>query len=454
VSGGLTLARPYQARYIVRMPDPALPSTSDDPAAKRNFALLTLYQVLMRTGWIFKTESIVMPAVLDTLSGAAWLRGALPLLNRFGQSLPPVFLAGVVRGRPQKKWVCFGSVASMSTMFVGMAAIWLVPGVEHSRQAPWLFLACYGLFFMFLGVNQVGQLTLQGKLLAAARRGRLLSISNGLGAVAAVACAVLLLPLWLRETQGDFERLFLFTAALFACGAVVITQLREPNDTHRAARQKVSSPLTLAWRTLRRNVAFRRAALVGFLYGTSTILFPHYQRMAQDTYGVDLRRIIWWVALQNIGTGLFSVPMGIVHERYGTRLVLRTVMFGICLIPPTALFLSQAGGWAEPFYGVVFLLIGLSPVALRAFSDYTLEVSPQDDHPQYLGTMNLCISAPILASIPAGGLIDRLGFEPVFYTVTLLLVIGWLCTFSLSEPRKRLATVRTAWPSLDSETAA
>jgi MFS family permease len=268
-----------------------------------------------------------------------------------------------------------------------------------------------------------------------------------------VACAVVLLPLWLREEGGDFEHLFFFTAALFAAGGVVMLLLSEPADAPKEEREHRASALGLAWRTLQRNVAFRRAALVGLLYGTSTILFPHYQSLALREH-LDLRRMIWWVAVQNIGTGLFSVPIGMLHERFGTRLVLRIGMFGICLIPPLALLLSQPGVWA-PLYNLVLLLVGLSPVMLRALSDYSLEVSPQEDHPQYLGTMNLCISAPILASVPAGWLMDRVGSPPVFIAITVLLVIGWLCTFALSEPRKRAELpVPTTLPALDSETIA
>ena len=56
----------------------------------RNFVVLALYQVIMRTGWIFKTESIVMPAVLDTITGGGplggFLRGWLPVFNRLGHA--------------------------------------------------------------------------------------------------------------------------------------------------------------------------------------------------------------------------------------------------------------------------------------------------------------------------------------------------------------------------------
>ena len=167
------------------------------------------------------------------------MRGALPLLNRLGQSLPPLLAAGFVRRQPQKKWICCASVALMSAMFVGLATIWAVPDLEKHNAAPLLFLLCYGLFFVFLGINQLAQLTLQGKLLLATRRGRLLSVSNGVGAVTSVACAVLLLPLWLRETSGDFEHLFFFTAALFAAGGIVTLFLVEPHDRRLLVRHRL-----------------------------------------------------------------------------------------------------------------------------------------------------------------------------------------------------------------------
>ena len=70
-----------------------------------NFCVIALYQVVMRTGWIFKTESVIMPAVLDSLGGSGWLRGLLPPLNRFGQSIPPL-PGGPQDQEPAAKKVC------------------------------------------------------------------------------------------------------------------------------------------------------------------------------------------------------------------------------------------------------------------------------------------------------------------------------------------------------------
>lgn len=59
-----------------------------------NLLALSAYSVLLRFAWIFKTESVIIPAFLDSIAGAGWLRGCLPVLNRFGQSMPPIFLRG------------------------------------------------------------------------------------------------------------------------------------------------------------------------------------------------------------------------------------------------------------------------------------------------------------------------------------------------------------------------
>ena len=46
-----------------------------EAAASRNFLLLALHQVVIRVGWIFKTESVIIPAFLDSIAGPGWVRG-------------------------------------------------------------------------------------------------------------------------------------------------------------------------------------------------------------------------------------------------------------------------------------------------------------------------------------------------------------------------------------------
>ena len=41
----------------------------------RNLLALAAFQVLLRIGWIFKTETVIMPDFLDAIAGAGWIRG-------------------------------------------------------------------------------------------------------------------------------------------------------------------------------------------------------------------------------------------------------------------------------------------------------------------------------------------------------------------------------------------
>jgi MFS family permease len=161
------------------------------------------------------------------------------------------------------------------------------------------------------------------------------------------------------------------------------------------------------------------------------MLFPHYQNLGLQGMKLDLANLTWWVVTQNLGTGLFSIPAGPLADRFGNRLVLRIGL----LVLAAAVFLP--GVTAGPMFNVVFFCVGATPVVLRVFQNFALELSRPEDHPRYLSTISLVIAAPIVLSPIAGWLIDTLGYEVVFLTVAAAILAGWCGTFGLAEPRQR-----------------
>ena len=83
---------PYRSPSPVVETAEKLPKTdsADRPHETRNFWLLIIYQVVLATGWISKTESSIMRAASDALDPTGLARGWLQPLNRFGQGIPPV----------------------------------------------------------------------------------------------------------------------------------------------------------------------------------------------------------------------------------------------------------------------------------------------------------------------------------------------------------------------------
>jgi predicted MFS family arabinose efflux permease len=427
----------------------SLSAKDDWPHEARNFWILVIYQVVLRAGWIFKTESVVMPHAADALDPTGLARGWLPLLNRFGQSVPPVLAARRVKNLPKKQWAFMTTTAAMTLCFLGLTSLWLIPGLSRQAYSPLLFLALYGLFFAAIGVNQLAFNTIQGKLIRPTRRGRLLMIADFVGASTAVVCAATLLMQWLHEDHADYAAIFGFTTFLFAAASAMSWLLKEQPDDHFEPYRGVTHVFGAAWQTLADDANFRRLAIVSALFSTTLVLFPHYQALARERLGLGTTWLVWWVVAQNVGTALFSLLTGPVADRYGNRLALRIVTLLIVAGPLAALaavFWPVAGKAAFP---LVFLFVGLTPVAQKTFNNYTLEITQPQHHPRYLSTLSLSMALPIFASPLVSPLINAVGFEAVYLGVVGLLFCGWLLSFALIEPRTGHRPIVLAEESLE-----
>lgn len=434
------------SQFLSRATAEKSPSDSSSPNEnflhqKHNFLVLVVHQILMRTGWIFKTESIIMPAVLDWLGGTGLLRGCLPMLNRFGQSIPPLLLSRRIKLLGRKKIALTACGLVMALCFLSLSALWYY---ADGQPAPWMlmaFLIGYAAFFMGTGVNQLVFSTLQGKLIPAQRRGRLMLFANVLGAVVAIACAAVLLKHWLRPGNTEFTWIFGFTGISFTLSACTGLFLAEQRDEYSQETQGIAGIFRSAFNILATDTNFRRCSIVAALYGFSIMLMPHYQLLGRqtapgyDSQANDLSVLTFWVIVQNAGTALFSLLAGPLADRFGNRLVLRVLLLCLMLAPITALLLSQANSTMHHLYPLVFLLVGPMPIVIRTLNNLTLELSPRAEHPRYLGTLNLCLSAPVALSPLIGLLIDLFGFNLVFSGTSLIILLSWLMTFRLHEPR-------------------
>ena len=187
------------------------PSPQDIPAATKawpahpqidgreteNFFVLVVHQIVFRVGWMFKTESVIIPAFLDAVAGAGWLRGCLPILCRLGQSVPPVFMAGRIRALRRKKLALAACALLMSVPFGVLAAACWMTNNHYPVWMAALFLFLYFSFFCIGGIYQLSFGTLQGKLIRPTRRGRLLLTSTFWGTIPAIVVTVWLLPAWI-----------------------------------------------------------------------------------------------------------------------------------------------------------------------------------------------------------------------------------------------------------------
>ncbi|MFN9367800.1 MAG: MFS transporter [Planctomycetia bacterium] len=397
------------------------------------------YQVVVRVGWIFKTETIIMPAVLDAVVDSGLLRGCLPVLNRAGQSLPPLAFAAVLGRRPVKKWTLVRTSLAMAACFAVLAVAWQPLQRSRPDLLAVLFLVVYAAFSVANGLNQLVAATLQGKLIPAGQRGRAMVVSVAIGSVLAIAAALALLGPWLAATDG-FPRIFAATAAFFALAAVVPVFLDEPADVLRPADVGSRRQGLAGWRqAVASDPAVVRLALVAAMFSVVLMLFPHYQAFARDRLACPRGSLLTWVVVQNAATGCASLVAGPFSDRRGTRIVLAVTLAASALTPVLVTLLSiLPSGIAAGWFWLVYAPLGLNPIALRLFTNYALEIAPRpEEQARYVSLVGAALAAPFAVSPLVGWGVDAVGFRPVFLGGACVIAAGAAVAWGLPEPRCR-----------------
>lgn len=428
-------AREPAARTSPAAPANALAAEDHDV---RNWIVLAVHLVLFRIGWVFKTESVIVPALVDVMAGPGWVRGCLPVLNRLGQSVPPALWAERLKRMRLKRRALCGSMLVMGALMLFEGLVCLgVARLDYAWMPP-LFLAVYTAFSAAAGMHQMSWGTAQGKLVRAHWRGRLFTVATCLGVIPAAALAWWLLDAWLARPDGGFGLCFIVCGVILSVSAVTALALveRDEGDDLRSAATERPHWLADAWRVLAGDADFRWLCLVAMLFGTVPILFPHYQALARERLGMSGGDLAWFVVTQNVALGLVSLVTGPLADRRGNRAALRLLIVSTAVTPLLAVGLVHAPVAAgRAWYWLVFAPLGLTPVTLKTIANYTLELAPADDHPRYLSTISLCLLAPFLASPLVGWLVDLTSYEAVLVGGAAVILASGAMTLWLVEPR-------------------
>lgn len=415
-----------------------------------NFVWLVVHHVLLRIGWIFKTESIIMPAFMSHIGGGPWMLGWLPVVQRFGLSVPPLLYARRLTVMPKKKYAVVLTSLGMALPFALLSFLWFQPDWRESADgmawAPYGFLVVYAAFFTLTGMNQLGEHSLSAKLVRVNRRGRLFAAGVMIGSPIAILCALTVLTRLLSLPDGGFGWIFAMVALVFFLSAVAAVLLREERDRHTEASTGFAQKFQLALDSIRQTPDRRGLALLALLCSANFMLFPHYQALGRERFGLGLTSLAVWVALQNGATALYGIFAGPLADRLGNRAALRFSVFGLAFGPLIAGVLSllplEVG---KQSFWLVFMAIGFTPVTIRFITNYAIELAPGADEARYVSAIGVCMALPVIVGSPLVGLlVAAVGAPPVMLSGWLVLLMAGMQTYRLNEPRHSQPSLATA----------
>jgi len=406
------------------------------PYLRRNFLVLAFIFISQRVGWIFKTESVIMPAFVHILGGSGAIRGLLPLISRFGRSFPQ-FIVAHWADRLRHKWpgLLIASLVMATVWGVLSGVIFFSPDVKPSFILVTFFLV-YTVHWIANGNALLFGGVLQGKLIPADRRGRLLAASNPTGCFLAIVAVYFLLGRWLARGDSGYSLVFGMTSALFFVSAFSVLALKEPSDIPEAKSGTFGSFIASSASIISKDRNFRRLIYVVSMFYAFHFLFPHYAVFGVESLGLEDRNFVPLLIAQNTVNALGSVMMGHIADRRGNKIVLAILVAAAGCVPLLAVGIAALPpSLGRQLYWLVFACIGVAPVLQRIILNYVLEIAPRERHGQYLGTLNLILTIPTMASPLVGWAIDCFSFRPVFIACSIVVFCGAMLSLRLDEPR-------------------
>lgn len=364
------------------------------------------------------------------------------MIQRFGQTVPQLFVASRVQNAPRKKPFLQVSYALYFLIWLFVFFAFSTLSDRNPRLLLWIFFSAYVLFWLNMGAYNVLHGIILGKVIPFKMRGRLIGISGGIGGISSILITFLLIrPVFGKYPEASlapFALFFLICAGLFFIAWICLFWIREPElKDPEATRRNIVSYTRRSLKIVGKDKNFIRFFFIGGIAMSGYAMLPFYTMYAKSHLGVSDSMLAVYLAFQVGANSCGSIIYGLTADRHGNRGSIRMIMFFLACTPLYAILVGNfvPMARAEWWYCFVFVLVGFNLPIYKISINYLLEISPVEKHPNYLSVYNAFACLFLIVPVACGFLMDRFYYHKVFLGVSCLLATGFFLTGKLIEPR-------------------
>ncbi len=411
---------------------------------RRNYLLGILNGVFTRLGMNLTHPSLVLSVFIRMLGGSNALIGLLPSIRFGGWFLPQFLVASWIQPQPRKVPTAVALEIGRVFIYGGLAVLTCLLGPSHPHSLLALFFVLFTFSRLITGAGALARMDAIGKVIALPRRGAFFATRNFWGGAFVFGAGFLVRHL-LDPSRGlpfpfNFALLFVLSCCSFILASLAFSRIRETPSAVTQPRYSLKAQLARAPALLRLDPAFRRYLLVRVLLNMTRLAEPFYPILALDILGAPASMVGFYLSAMTLAGVLSNLMWQRVERARGTSFLLKISSLLTVLTPLLAAVLPwfmRLVGFTVEKYGLlpayffisVFLLAGSSgsgrAIGLLAL---LLSISPDDERASYIGLVNTVLGVVSFLPILAGAVIDRVGFEPIFFTAAGLLLLGYLAT--------------------------
>lgn len=409
---------------------------------RRNFIFLMVDGATFAFAISLLSETTIIPAFIQQLSGSAVLVGLVAATFAVGRYLPQLVGAHMVRGRSKRQPLLLGIVIAERVGILAIAGVAQLIGIVPTPVVLTLFFVAFCGYAITTGL--IGPV--YGDFVAKALtkgRGWFYGSVQLLGGVLGFSAALFAESI---IRNNDFplgiQLCFWLSFALSFLSIFFIANLKEVPYPHVEARPKLRATIREIPALISGDRAYGRFILARAFLAFSTLGIGFVVVDGIDK-GLRTSDAALLAAVFILSQALLGFIFGLIGNYFGWKLV---VVLGGVLI--AAGMVGAVAAESLPGYIAIFVALGgANAVTVIGDPNMSIELAPAAKTSLYLG-MTSTLLAPffILGPLLGGAVAGAFGYPPIFIAAAALALIGLVLALRVREPRKSIISEAVGQP--------
>lgn len=391
--------------------------------APQSFSLLLLSSCLTKLGDAIASPKTTLAWLISMVGAPSFVLGLLVPIRESGSMIPQLFIGGIIRRLPIRKWVWVAGSLGQAACIVGIG---FVAVSLTGRTAGWVILGLVVLFSLFRGFCSVAAKDVLGKTIPKTKRGQLTGWSASAAGLLGIGIGfILMLPMAGRFDEYFLGWLLFGAGALWLFAAAIYSRVAEYAGETGGGRSILDALGQL--KLLATDGAFRRFVTTRALLMCSALSAPFYIALAQQNFGSPAYLLGAFIAAAGVA-GLVSAPVWGRYADASSKFVmicaaLITSGVGLAVFLINRLIPEVLG--ATWFLPIAYFILSLAHSGVRVGrKTYVVNLASGNKRTDYVAISNTIIGVLLLFVGAVGALAPVIGNDGVIGLLALMGLVG------------------------------
>ena len=397
-----------------------------------NFFKISGAQTLTKLADELANVKTVIPWLLASVGAPDFWIGLLVPIKESGSMLPQLFIADIVRRRPNRKpvWIVGALIQCLALIGIGVT-----PLLFRGPITGALIIALLILFSLARGLVSVASKDIVGKTIPKTRRGRLTGITAAISGFLTILTGALLFPYIVKnENIILYSGILFFAAGLWIIATALFTTVQEtPGATSGGGKAVKEALARLA--ILKTDLPFRRFVLARALFLTTALAGPYYIVMAKQI-GSGGEMLAVFILAGGIASAVSSLFWGKYADKSSKSVMILSVsiasLLGVMIFILDKVEILSAGYfWLIP---AAYFILSIAHSGTRiGRKTYILDLAGGKKRIDYVAVGNTMIGLILLLSGSLSVFTPFIGISGMLLLFAILGIIGIVVATKLPE---------------------